>query len=1566
MTKSSQDIYMREPEFQPKRLLLLGNGPSLKKEYFELLDDIPTLGMNAAYRYWQTLDWWPSLYCCLDDQVVASHADAIRTMIDEKRCNRFFLHTNFIEWYPNYTNHDRVLFLPQLMPGPTNEGRCRKFGLKHTPSPFFRSTNYQKLTTGAYAVRFAAHEGYHSIGLIGVDCRYVEKLPVTRELEDIALEISETPEENPNYFFSDYQRAGDRYNIPNPIVHEGNLHLQSFEVLKHDNSEFGFDLQLQTCTKESQLFDDGIFPYTPVQSFVYPKALSAVFVPYVDREVPTLIERLHQWGTPECAPNVLPVGEKPRLCFAFNKSRDLGRENLIRVAFEAAELGRYFSQLEFYYSGLEGLSDLYKREFDGSAGPEGYMAGPNNQFFDIITTFSAGCSHVVLVEPDVAPLRPGWLGKLQKTVEDTDRFWICGSHYRGWASVKSFWHINGNAIYNVGDIGFQRFLRDLYFPYFYDRLKQAPTLPYDIALHEFFADFFAMNDNPLADEVWRRCAHLFRYSEVIVNISHDVDRLPSHLLDIGTLRRRFPDCYLVHGAIGLAERDLRKLTRPDASATLLVSLDCDAVDHFGHYLAYDGHIASTAETIGLKVVTVANARLEPEYSQSVPGQVLPLFEFNSWFRSAPHILAFKRDLARALNEVDTLDNAAAIVLYMYCAGLEHAKAVEEVIASRPRVSAVINLFYAVGASETAPAFKEMWGPFLIRAAHSHSLTITVPTDRLAADFQAAFGVKFDVAPHPSTTFGDQHAATLSETGRHALPDRPTILFPGGMRREKGFDLSAQTAAILSNDHDYSCVLRAHKKDDTPEDMVTALDRLDLTGVELFAETLDGDGFKRFIQRGDVIVCPYLAPPFARRTSGLVIDAILLGRPFVAVEGTWLAELATATGAGAVSGPTPEELATTVQSVLNEYSQYTQNIERARRDYLDRNSWKALIDQITASPSKAAQRPRLARRKVQLEYNGLKAGEPGDQAAAFAEKPQGQPTTKDGDRQGRIGEQKISLAVGEPAVPVSKFINDQQRSRRVPARMETATRFLFSGFRGLWRRRIWTLPAALAIIVAVFLAAQIDEPLLQLAAFTIIGFSALSIGILYLGLRLYQYTLVLSAQTAAARREALNRLSTRESALRKELKKVSETSASASRKTDRALADYQDGLRSTQTAVDSLRRRTNDDLSRRMNKLQEDGLNLRQKVQEVVPAFEQRLGEAIQSNLRVENELTARIDQEAQNREWVASEATRSITELSDALKGPFEQLQERFEEYSRASDELQQAVAERTSQMDRLHKDVRTIEDTVRVNEQWSNQTRVRIAASELQLRPVLYGEFPRTLIFFGHHKCASRFFRTTVFERVGEMTGSNIRHYTIEMPPFHYSDMDDLDLANIDFSDLGQEDPDIVLFANATQRSLDKVKAATDDWLGLRVIRDPRQVLVSNYFHHRDGHDTELNGWIWDKLIEDRPVLQELTIEEGLLYELDNISKQVIENQILAPFADERIMTIKLEDFSEDTTDGMWKIAEFLRCPRIAGLDMSPIGRNSASGPWQTHFTSRIRRVFKERYGDALVDLGYADDLDW
>lgn len=184
-----------------KIALVLANGPSAKFVDFQdqALKNIVTVGMNSAFRYWRKIDFRPTHYICMDLEVIRSIADDIAELAKENRIRKFFLRDEIKELHPELADDEKILWFSQAK----------------NRSALFES-NF--ITTGSWAIRWMLYEQARLIATIGIDGIQTEILPEAKRLgagSDIRLHITNTPKFNPNYFFSEYQQAGDRYNIPN-------------------------------------------------------------------------------------------------------------------------------------------------------------------------------------------------------------------------------------------------------------------------------------------------------------------------------------------------------------------------------------------------------------------------------------------------------------------------------------------------------------------------------------------------------------------------------------------------------------------------------------------------------------------------------------------------------------------------------------------------------------------------------------------------------------------------------------------------------------------------------------------------------------------------------------------------------------------------------------------------------------------------------------------------------------------------------------------------------------------------------------------------------------------------------------------------------------------------------------------------------------------------------------------------------------------------------------------------------------------------------------------------------
>ncbi len=162
-------------------------------------------------------------------------------------------------------------------------------------------------------------------------------------------------------------------------------------------------------------------------------------------------------------------------------------------------------------------------------------------------------------------------------------------------------------------------------------------------------------------------------------------------------------------------------------------------------------------------------------------------------------------------------------------------------------------------------------------------------------------------------------------------------------------------------------------------------------------------------------------------------------------------------------------------------------------------------------------------------------------------------------------------------------------------------------------------------------------------------------------------------------------------------------------------------------------------------------------------------------------------------------------------------------------------------------------------------------------------------------------------------------------------------------------------------------------------LYRDLRDVAVSHYFYVRRTP--------WHPEYED---YRGLDVDEGLLH---------FGRTLLPEFVDwmrswrerrdpEQSIELRYEDLLDDTEGEFRRVASHFgldaSLPTIERIvaehrfetmsngrsrgeaDAGSFVRKGVSGDWQTHFTNRVKDLFKRHTEEALVDFGYEKDLSW
>jgi hypothetical protein len=279
----------------------------------------------------------------------------------------------------------------------------------------------------------------------------------------------------------------------------------------------------------------------------------------------------------------------------------------------------------------------------------------------------------------------------------------------------------------------------------------------------------------------------------------------------------------------------------------------------------------------------------------------------------------------------------------------------------------------------------------------------------------------------------------------------------------------------------------------------------------------------------------------------------------------------------------------------------------------------------------------------------------------------------------------------------------------------------------------------------------------------------------------------------------------------------------------------------------------------------------------------------------------------------------------------------------------------------------------------------------------------------FGHHKCASMWVHG-ICEQVCLDLGLRLGCV------FGAHEFDG-DLERY----VRQQHIDFLLYGNADFQQVQRL--AMDGMRAFHYVRDPRDIVVSAYFSHRNSHSTAA----WPELIEYREKLRSCSKEQGLFLELEFRAQQFqemrswkgntahgsirsyrIEEVISRPYEtfveifgslgllDEdyysatnrlRFLLAKVSCRAERLlgngvhlprvirampTERLLGIVHEREFSRLSGgrqkgqTDPASHYRRGVHGDWLNHFSLEHLQYFKERYGDLVVQYGYESDPDW
>jgi hypothetical protein len=174
-------------------------------------------------------------------------------------------------------------------------------------------------------------------------------------------------------------------------------------------------------------------------------------------------------------------------------------------------------------------------------------------------------------------------------------------------------------------------------------------------------------------------------------------------------------------------------------------------------------------------------------------------------------------------------------------------------------------------------------------------------------------------------------------------------------------------------------------------------------------------------------------------------------------------------------------------------------------------------------------------------------------------------------------------------------------------------------------------------------------------------------------------------------------------------------------------------------------------------------------------------------------------------------------------------------------------------------------------------------------------------------------------------------------------------------------------------------------DLLGLHIIRDPRDVIVSGAFYREKSDESWLHepnkqygNMTYQQKIKSLP-----TVEEKMTFEMEHVGQYTIENMCRWNYQDPRFFETKYEELIADESLFIFhQVFAFLEFPSAMLPALLQIAfdnslysgkvqkgghvRSGKSNQWKQYFTPRLAERFVQLFGDVLIDLGYELDNNW
>jgi len=394
-------------------------------------------------------------------------------------------------------------------------------------------------------------------------------------------------------------------------------------------------------------------------------------------------------------------------------------------------------------------------------------------------------------------------------------------------------------------------------------------------------------------------------------------------------------------------------------------------DRSGHWFEYNRAVKNVFSSLtDINVSMLGHVELEQDVAVELG--VIPWFRYTVWDQIYDHPQAWRRylgvilhntrfysDLRRYLVKMKRIDFIFAptvvlhhLVAYQLIATLDGGKNIGQLILLIRNNIAVYDQNGNRRFKKSAIAWKWAIQRFK-RLIDLGVVSFVTDSERLADEYEALTGIRFRVVPHPSLI---GLAANRTDDRLRILEEKEDtrVFLPGPARYEKGTDRLVELARQLNDDPSVpriKFVVQWSETFDLPSGRQIGPIELENLRFEkitflIHKKPLSSAEYATELNSADIILLPYRIEAYYARISGVAVEVMLLGKPLVYTENTWVASVASKFGYGLSTSEDAADLCKQLKRVVVDLEAFSAGAMKSKRlariEYSSENFLRKLL------------------------------------------------------------------------------------------------------------------------------------------------------------------------------------------------------------------------------------------------------------------------------------------------------------------------------------------------------------------------------------------------------------------------------------------------------------------------------------------------------------------------------------------------------------------------------------------------------------------------------------------------